>query len=342
VYIGGGTPTILMDELLRTLSVIQEMFSPGEISVETNPDRLSSESLFSLASMGVKRVSVGIQTFDDDLLRAIGRYDKYGSAEQLKTRLIEGQGIVDTLNADMIFNFPAQDRGMLERDLEILEEIAPDQITFYPLMISDFTRAKMLSIMGTGQRGKERLFYSIISSRLEMSYEPTSAWCFSRSASKDSSSTITPSAKMIDEYIVTNQKYVGAGSGAFGLVGSSIYTNTFSLEEYVTRIDQGLLPLSFQRQFNAKELALYAFLMDLFGMRMDPCTFRKRYGRNIWRMLGPEILFFMAVGGIRMDSGILRLTDAGRYYWVIMMREFFIGVDNFRDYNRRAAGIDIE
>ncbi|MEA2102761.1 MAG: coproporphyrinogen III oxidase family protein [Thermodesulfobacteriota bacterium] len=343
VYIGGGTPTILMDELLKTLLVIQEMFSPGEISVETNPDRLTRDILSSLASMGVKRVSVGIQTFDDDLLRAIGRYDKYGSAEQLKTRLIEAQGIVDTLNADMIFNFPAQDRGMLERDLDILEEIAPDQITFYPLMISDFTRTKMQSIMGMGEKGKERLFYSIISSRLEGSYEPASAWCFSRSPATSSPATSSPATKkMIDEYIVNSQEYVGIGSGAFGLVGSSIYTNTFSLEEYVTRIDQGLLPLSFQRQFSARELARYAFLMDLFGMRMDPRIFRERHGRGIWQMLGPETLFFMIIGGIRMDSGVLRLTDAGRYYWVIMMREFFIGVDNFRDYNRRAAGIDVE
>ncbi len=329
VYIGGGTPTILMDELLMTLECIQGLFSPQEISVETNPDRLEPGVLASLAQAGVKRVSVGVQTFDDDLLRLIGRYEKYGSGLAIKERLATARGIVDTLNVDMIFNFPAQHADMLEADLDVLEEIGPDQITFYPLMVSDATRRNMDALMGAPDPRQERHFFRRITRRLERSYESSSAWCFSRKGTR-----------MIDEYIVSADEYVGAGSGAFGLVEGAIYANTFSLDGYVRALGKGELPLQARKLFSRRELARYSFLMELFGLELDRRAFKARFGRDVLSLLGPECLFFWLMDGLRLKGDTLRLTEAGRYYWVIMMREFFIGVDNFRDLSRRAAGIE--
>ncbi len=328
VYIGGGTPTILMDELLELLDIVRKHFAPSEISVETNPDRLDSQSLCLLRDAGVKRVSVGIQTFDDSILKAVGRYDKYGSGSVLEQRLKDAQGYVHTLNADMIYNFPVQDMGMLERDLDVLMDVGPDQITFYPLMISDITRKKMKTIMGGMRRGTEKRFYEAIISRLDGAYRPNSAWCFSRRG-----------ADMVDEYVVSNDEYVGAGSGAFGLVGGGIYANTFSLSTYGERIREGRFPLSARKVFSRRELSRYAFLMGLFGLSLDLSLFRERFQTPAWKLIGPETLFFLLAGGIRLDGRNIRLTRRGRYYWVVMMREFFTGVDNFRDLSREAAGI---
>jgi coproporphyrinogen III oxidase-like Fe-S oxidoreductase len=330
VYIGGGTPTILMDELIDVISLIQKLFQPHEVSVETNPDRLDKDTLVCLADVGVKRVSVGLQSFDDGILRRIGRYDKYGSGSQLREKLLNAQGCVETLNADMIYNFPTQTIKMLEADLAILEDIKPDQITFYPLMISDATRLKMQNLMGGVSYAKEKLFYNTITSRLEHLYHPSSAWCFSRRG-----------VSMIDEYIVISDEYVGMGSGAFGLVGGAIYANTFSIKEYTERINQGRLPLFARKTFSRKEMARYTFLMDLFGLSLDMKTFRQRFGSHLLTDLALECLFFILVGGIRIHSGHIALTRRGQYYWVTMMREFFTGVDNFRDLSREAAGIEI-
>jgi coproporphyrinogen III oxidase-like Fe-S oxidoreductase len=328
VYVGGGTPTILMDELIDTLELIGRLFSPEEISVETNPDRLDLENLSSLAASGVKRVSVGIQSFQDEVLGAIGRLDKYGSGPALARKLEAAKGSVDTLNVDMIYNFPIQTRSMLNDDLKTLLDILPDQITFYPLMISTGTRKRIEEIMGPMIPGRERLFYRIITSSLEPFYEPNSAWCFSRGGSP-----------MIDEYIVGGEEYVGAGSGAFGLIGGAIYANTFSLGEYMRALGGGRLPVKSYRTFSLKELARYSFLMSLFGLKLDLNTFRQRFGNSIWRLLGPECLFFILAGALYKTSSTLELTERGRYYWVVMMREFFTGVDNFRDMSRAAIGI---
>jgi len=330
VYIGGGTPTILMEELIDVINLIQRLFSPGEISTETNPDRLDTDTLVMLAEAGVKRVSVGIQSFNDDILSGIGRYEKYGSSALLQEKLLNAKGFLDTLNADMIYNFPTQTASMMESDLEILKQIAPDQITFYPLMISDATRGRMERIMGTVSHAKEQAFYKMITQHLEGLYRPSSAWCFSR---KDS--------PMIDEYIVSGNEYAGVGSGAFGLINGSIYANTFSLKQYVHSIDQGSLPLSARKIFSKKETLRYAFLMDLFGLSLDKEAFRNQFGSSVFSELALECLFFLLAGGIRIHADRIDLTRRGQYYWVIMMREFFIGVDNFRDLSREAAGIQL-
>ena len=330
VYIGGGTPTILMDELSEVLSLVQRLFSPREISIETNPDRLDRDTLSSLAESGVKRVSVGVQSFNDDILKSIGRYEKYGSSSTLQERLLRAKGYVDTLNVDMIYNFPIQTEAMFAQDLAVLKDIRPDQITFYPLMVSDATRGKMEHLMGRVSYKQEKMFYRMITTYLEGLYQPSSAWCFSR---KDTS--------MIDEYIVVSKEYVGVGSGAFGLVNGAIYANTFSLERYSKLLAEGMLPLSAKKVFSKKEMARYAFLMELFGLSLDVGAFTRKFGSHLFVVLALECLFFLGIGGIRIHPGRIELTRRGQYYWVTMMREFFTGVDNFRDLSREAAGIEI-
>lgn len=325
VYVGGGTPTVLMDELEETLSLINELFRPVEVSVETNPDRLEEGVLKKLKDLGVQRVSVGVQSFCDEILRSVNRYGKYGSGEDLARKIVACRGVVETLNVDMIYDFPIQDEPMLRKDLETILCVRPDQVTFYPLMVSRSTRSRMREVMGRPSRDRSRRYHDIIASSLEKDYTPNSAWCYSRAGST-----------MIDEYVVGGVEYVGAGSGAIGFVNGTAYANTFSLERYEEELKRGVLPIAHHRMFSLKERARYHLLMGLFGLRMDGEDFRHRFGTTYWGVLGPEIVFFALLGGIRIGKGFLELTRRGRYYWVLMMREFFTAVDNFRDQSRAA------
>jgi len=78
VYVGGGTPTIMIDELYEAIADAKTLFSVKEISVETNPNCLADKDINLLRKMGVSRLSVGVQSFDDGLLRAMERYGTYG------------------------------------------------------------------------------------------------------------------------------------------------------------------------------------------------------------------------------------------------------------------------
>jgi coproporphyrinogen III oxidase-like Fe-S oxidoreductase len=323
VYIGGGTPTILIDELEETIALIRSTFPVREISVETNPNHLTPKYLDPLRRAGIDRLSVGVQSFDDGLLQAMDRYKKYGSGEEIAQRLKTSKGLFPTLNADMIFNFPIQTEKSLDRDLEIISALDLDQVTFYPLMVSESTRSLVQKTLGKVDFRNEEQFYKKIVSRLVPPYRYSSVWCFSKQDS------------MIDEYIVNYSNYAGLGSGSIGYLNGICYANTFDIDEYIRRIDAGEIPVMASRKFNLKQQVRYEFLMSIFGMGLDLKALRERFGRefdnHIWQIVVP----FYVAGALRYDSGRFYPTPRGRYIAVVMMREFFTAVNNFRDFCRR-------
>jgi menaquinone C8-methyltransferase len=323
VYVGGGTPTILIEELAETLELAKKAFPIREISVETNPNHLTGRNIDILKAVNVNRLSVGVQSFDDGLLQAAERYHKYGSGEEIAERLSDTQGHFDTLNVDMIFNFPAQTMAILEKDLSTLLGLGVDQITYYPLMPSSYAMETMKRKLGGSVDFKrEKEFYAKIAEMLETRYHPSTAWCFSKENS------------MIDEYVVHFDEYAGLGSGSIGYLRGTVYANTFDIADYIERVNKATFPLVGRKETSLKEQLRYDFLIRLFGLRLDLSQLATRFQVNVYKRLWPEILFFRMVGGLTKQGRTLTLTKQGRYYWVIMMREFFIGVNNFRDYCR--------
>lgn len=361
LYAGGGTPTILIDELEKTVLLIREMFNITEISVETNPNHLTQDNINKLREMGVNRLSVGVQTFDDGLLKTIERYHKYGSGEDIKERLSYTQGNFQTLNVDMIFNFPTQSMEILEKDLSTIIELMVDQVTYYPLMVSSFTKDIMNKKLGTVDYDRGNEFYRKITEMLSPQYKASTAWCFSRkdkifksgatqarissevfSSHSEREGEAQPAllaegatqAPVIDEYVVNYEEYAGLGSGSIGYLGGSAYANTFDIKEYIDKINNGSLPVTAIKNFSMKERLCYDLLMKLFGLSLDTQQLTQKHGVNAYRYLWSEILFFRLTGGIEKKDSMLMLTKKGQYYWVLMMREFFIGVNNFRDFCR--------
>lgn len=330
IYVGGGTPTVLIDELAETLRLAREVFPITSISVETNPNHLTDANIAVLKQAGVNRLSVGVQTFNDDLLKKIARYDKYGSGAEIAGRLADTMGKFDTLNADMIFNFPEQSASMLEADLAVLTKLEMQQITFYPLMVSTLTQRLMQETLGEVNFPRERSYFDLILRRLEKDYDSSSAWCFSRKKAARS---------LIDEYVVDFDEYAGLGSGAIGYLGGVCYANTFDIDRYISELMQSNLPLGAAREFALPDQMRYDFLMKLFATRMNVNELEKKYGGKFFRTLWKEMAAFTLAGSFRYFSPNLHLTPRGRYLWVIMMREFFIAVNNFRDFCRKQAGL---
>lgn len=336
LYIGGGTPTVLIDELVETIELIKSLFDITEISVETNPNHLDADRMKPLSEVGVNRLSVGVQSFNDEILKATERYHKYGSGEEVAEKIAALKGYFDTLNVDMIFNFPTQTEEMLKDDLETLLKLEVDQITFYPLMVSSSTRKIVDKKLGVVDDERGRAFYERITSALGKDYETSTAWCFSRKNSQHEASG------MIDEYVINYDEYAGLGSGAIGYLDGSIYANTFDIPEYIRRVGKGEFPVTAMRDCSLKEKLLYDFLMQFFGLSLDLDQMSKKYGVDVSKRLWPEIFFFMMAGGLKKEGKDLTLTAKGQYYWVIMMREFFTSVNNFRDHCRSMANLSLD
>ena len=150
VYVGGGTPTVMMDELAKTIGLARELFPTiKDVSSETNPNHLVPGYLEDLSSL-VQRLSVGVQSFDNGLLKKMARYNKYGSAEQIMERIqaVSEAKLFKSLNVDMIFNFPGQTPEMIAHDIACVKASGANQTTFYPLMVSPASRASIERTVG--------------------------------------------------------------------------------------------------------------------------------------------------------------------------------------------------
>ncbi len=324
-YFGGGTPTVLVDELTETIDLIRELFSIQEVSCETNPNHLIPSVVEPLADR-VQRMSVGVQSFDDGLLTQMDRFGKYGSGREILERLEWADGRFHSLNVDMIFNFPSQTAEMVRTDVERVVESGANQVTFYPLMISPAVKRSLKERVGTVSVQREREYYELITGALEGRFEPGSAWTFSRMG-----------GGMIDEYIVDYEDYVGVGSGSFSYLDGAIYVNTFSLRGYEGAIDAGRTAVDAARGFSRRERMAYRLMMELFGLELDKQAFEASFGVTPERGLGAEVTFLRTAGAFdRDDAEVFTLTPKGRYLLVAMMREFFAGVNAFRDQVRAA------
>jgi coproporphyrinogen III oxidase-like Fe-S oxidoreductase len=331
IYVGGGTPTVLPDELSDTISMLRTEHNIDCVSIETNPDDLSDAGIFRHDGVEVNRVSVGVQSFDDYLLKQMQRFEKYGSGEEIRERLKVFAGQFDTLNVDMIFNLPNQSVESLQADLEFLtDDVVADQVSYYPLMTTPTTRKAMLRNMGSVDFSREKdLYQQIVQHMQAAGYQRSSAWCFTRKSS------------MIDEYITEQDQYLGLGSGAFSFINGTICASTFSINHYIRLAQSGQTGIVRQRALKSIDHMRYYLLTHLFSGEMDLKLANDCFDGKFTRTLRAELRGLKLIGAARQDSHILRLTDRGYYIWVILMREFFTGVNNLREEMRHSIASEV-
>jgi len=317
-YFGGGTPTILMDELLGFIDYLKERFEVKEISLETTPAEINKENIELLKGAGINRLSIGVQSFDDGILRDTGRLLCTG--EEAKEKLLMAQGNFDTVNVDLIFNFPSQSVEQFEADVETFKNLGIDQATFYPLMPSPHKKDAMARRFARVDNSQEKQYYHVLMRELyAQGYKASTAWCFSRGE------------RMIDEYIVDYADYIGIGSGSVSLVKGNFYVNSFSLDRYGQMIQDNRLPIVRWRKLSETEYLRYYMLTKLFGMKLDTRRFRQSFNADIHNKLRVELLF-LKLFGIIEDGKTISVTRRGMYPVSVMMREFFAALNGLREY----------
>ena len=142
---------------------------------------------------------------------------------------------------------------------------------------------------------------------------------------------------MIDEYVVDYEEYPAIGSGGITYLGDNLFVNTFSVNDYNAAIAAGRMSLMGKTTFSLRDRMRYRFMMQLFGLRLDKRQFERDFGCTVEAGLPVEMAFMKASGAFDRDTrDELTLTPKGRYLMVVMMRQFFIGVNNLRDQARAA------
>lgn len=321
MYIGGGTTTILEDELIKTLELARTLFpNMKDVSCETDPAQIASPTFKDFKGL-VDRMSIGVQSFDDDILKMTDRYEKFGSGAEIFERIMQAQELFPICNVDMIFGFRGQTEKILTRDIELLTQLNPRQITTYPLMVTSQTKASVRSSIAASGSDLAKQ-YRIILDTLGTQYNQLTSWTFGRTHNEG-----------FDEYVVDHDEYFGIGSGAFSFLGNSLYVNTFSLRRYNERINSGKTGVERRRTYDKHAVLQYRLLLGLFSARLSRKYFREVHGVNLDRALMKEMLGLRLAGAIKddpNDSDRLIVTETGKFLGLVMMKAFYSGMDNVR------------
>ena len=225
IYVGGGTPTALEDDLFLELLLIIDPYKEGvkEYTFEANPESLSLEKIKMLKEHGVNRVSLGVQTTNDKILQAVNRDHSF---EQVKIAIknLKEQGI-DNINVDLILGLPHTSKKILENDIKNVLSLDVKHISCYGLTVNPHTA---LFNKGFEEPSGDilRQYYDIVEDILKendfIHYE-VSNWA-------------KPGYQ--SEHNLTywrNEQYYGVGLGASGYIGETRYKNTINLSQYLTR-----------------------------------------------------------------------------------------------------------
>ncbi len=302
VYLGGGTPSILGAEgVTRVLALLGEALPwarGAEITCEVNPDDVDAALARGLARAGVTRVSVGAQTFQPRLLRALGRRH-----DAQKTRravaLLRGAG-VKNLSLDLMICLPGQTLRELDRDLDEIFALAPEHVTVYELVVEEGGGAaaarKRLEIPGPA--GQTR--------RVERTARRLNARGFRRYELLSYARPGRESAHNRNYWL--NGPYLGLGPGAWSSWDGRRFQTAGSLREYLGKAARGDWGPAFEEHLTGAEKEAESLLLAL---RLEQGADLAAYP-GLRGHLARELPPLRRAGLVAVRGGRLRLTRKGR------------------------------
>ena len=140
---------------------------------------------------------------------------------------------------------------------------------------------------------------------------------------------------IIDEYIIDNEEYVGVGSGSFSFLKDTLYLNEFALDQYATLIQEKSSAVTKERTFPANSQMYYRLMVDLFNGKLSKKKFDAMFGEPIDKALGKELMLLKFAKAIKEHKESIVTTEFGDYLFLVMMKEFYMGMDNIRNEARK-------
>lgn len=311
VYIGGGTPTTLIDELGVMLEHIRKRFRiTGDIAVETIPSDINDEVIEKLRHYGVNLLSLGVQSFDDKYLKLIGRNYRSDILHPVIKKL-NSSGF-DSVNIDMMFALPGQTTEEVIEDLKQVIELNSDQVTLYPLFTFPYTTVgkhlDLKRVRFPKLFNRRKMYRSIHNFCLKHGFNRVSVWGFKHSDVPRFSS-------------VTREYYIGIGAGAASCLPGIFYLNTFSVDEYIKHAKRNKLPVSLKMQMN-QAMERYNWL---YWRLYDTYIPKKKFNELFSNDKRLNILLGLAkrLGLYIEEDDYLILTERGSF-WIHLIQNYYV------------------
>lgn len=238
IYIGGGTPSLLgIEEIASLIHHVKRLFNCKEeieVTLEANPDDIVLAKLLGLKNIGINRLSIGIQTFDDTLLKYLNRAHDSARAKASLEMVLEAG--FKNFSIDLIYAIPGQSEDMLKQDLAIISEFHPSHISAYCLTIESNTAFGRWLEKGKIKAVDEEIaanHFNLLVTTLAMNnYEHYEISNFSLPNYQAQHNT----------NYWKRGSYLGVGPGAHSYNGISRQYNISNNPIYIQRIQEGIIP----------------------------------------------------------------------------------------------------
>ncbi|GEK33303.1 radical SAM family heme chaperone HemW [Kurthia sibirica] len=321
IFFGGGTPTALSPEQLERLLILVKEAIPmdavKEFSSEANPDELTREKIKVLHRHGVNRLSIGVQSFDQELLRKLGRtHDNDHVYKTIQAAKEEG---FTNISIDLMYGLPGQTMEQWQHTLKMALELQLPHFSAYSLIVEPKTI--FYNLMNKGKlplpgEDNEADMYNYLMDTMEKSgleqYEISN---FGKAGHESLHNLI----------YWDNEEYAGFGAGASGYLDGVRYSNHGPLKKYMEAIDQGELPILNRTQVDWKaqvEEELFLGLRKSAGI--NKTHFSNKFGKPVEAVFGDKIIKLVQDGLLVEENDQLKLSKNGRFVGNEVFQEFLL------------------
>ena len=321
VYVGGGTPSLLalnqMEGLFAAIDKHINLDFVDEFTIEANPGTLTVDKLRLMKATGVNRLSIGVQSLDDDCLKSIGRIHTAREAVE-SVRLAQEKGF-DNISIDLMYGLPGQTMETLKASVEKALTLDIQHISIYGLQLEEGTVFSRQQEMGKLQLPDDE--------QVEMMYDYiTEVLPLNDYTRYEISNYALPGFESKHNCLYWQDvSYLGFGAGAHSYWQGSRYENPADIEQYISRISGGEILGYMEEQVGEKEhMEEFCFL----GLRMTSGIkkgkFKEVFNKDIHEVFGETIKEMKSKDLLEETNTSLRLTKLGMKYGNVVFGAFII------------------
>lgn len=324
IYLGGGTPSLLsaheLDILFTSIQKNYKVATDVEVTLEANPDDLNPEKLSEMKSAGVNRLSIGIQSFDETVLKFLNR--AHTSTEALNCVENARKAGIQNISIDLIYSIPGQDEETLQKNLATALSLLPNHISAYSLTMEEKTVFGRWANKGKLQAMEEdqsaQQFELVMDSLTQSGFQhyEISNYCLPGFQSKHNTS------------YWKGKKYLGLGPSAHSYDGATRQFNISNNHLYIKSIQKGILPYDREELTSENKINEYLFTSLRTEWGCDLNYLKNQFGYNLASQNKPYLNQLLASDLIELKDDTITLTRTGKLLADRIASDLFVQADN--------------
>ena len=321
IYIGGGTPSYIDSKfIVEIVNEIKEKFNVdknAEITIEINPGAVNEKKLYDYYNVGINRLSIGLQSDNDELLKTIGRIHNFN--EFLEIYKIARTIGYKNINIDLMLALPNQTVEMLENTVNNIIRLNPEHISLYSLIVEEGTKLeKQLENkeLTLPNEDTERIMYHLTRKILyENKYIQYEISNFSKKGYE--------SKHNLDCW--SQKEYIGFGLASHSYINMERFSNTTNIDEYITNIQNKKIERNYtthEKQNLESQMKEYMILglRKIDGVSIK--NFKEKFNQNPIYLFRMELNNLVNKGLIEIQENNIKLTNKGLDFANIVWEEF--------------------